>query len=162
MVLFGWGWKVFVIVFLWCWCYTDLFDAVCNIAIYAYDSIDLLLSVIWHLICGNSKNRLPNFNINYLTFWTVAGSGLLILIWGKLKMFYLMTWIPGANDVILDASIIDEKSSLKMLVLFYSSKLDWSSYIVSVAKTTHKKTGVSMCFLKFLCSEAVFISVKLL
>ena len=77
-------------------------------------------------------------------------------------MFYLMTWIPGANDVVLDASIIDEKSSLKMLVLSYSSKLDWSSYIVSVAKTTPKKTGASMCCLKFLCAEAVFISVKLL
>ena len=38
-------------------------------------------------------------------------------------MFYLMTWIPGANDVILDASIIDEKLSLKMLVFFIP--LNW-------------------------------------
>ena len=39
----------------------------------------------------------------------------------------------------MDGSILEEKSSFKMLGLTFSSKLDWGSYIISVAKTTSKK-----------------------
>ena len=35
----------------------------------------------------------------------------------------------------MDGSALEEKSSFKMLGLTFSSKLDWGSYIVSIAKT---------------------------
>ena len=41
----------------------------------------------------------------------------------------------GAIDVKMDGSALEEKSSFKMLGLTFSSKLDWGSYIVSIAKT---------------------------
>ena len=36
---------------------------------------------------------------------------------------------------------LEEKSSFKMLRLIFSSKLDWGSYIISIAKTATKKIG---------------------
>ena len=47
----------------------------------------------------------------------------------------------GAIDVKKDESVLEENSSLKMLGLSFSPKLDCSSYIVSTAKTAPKKTG---------------------
>ena len=38
----------------------------------------------------------------------------------------------GAIDVKMDGSVLEEKSSLKMLGLTFFSKLDWVSYIVSI------------------------------
>ena len=54
----------------------------------------------------------------------------------------------GAIDVTMDGSVLEEKSSFKMLGLTFSSKLDWGSYIVSIAKTTSKKIGalIHSCF----------------
>ena len=45
----------------------------------------------------------------------------------------------GSIDVKMDGSILEEKSPFKMLGLTFSSKLDWGSYIISIAKTTSKK-----------------------
>ena len=42
-------------------------------------------------------------------------------------------------DVKMNGSVPQEKSSFKMLGLTFSSKLDWGSYIVSIAKTASKK-----------------------
>ena len=44
----------------------------------------------------------------------------------------------GAIDVKMDGSVLEEKISFKMLGLTFSSKLDWGSYIVSIAS---KKIG---------------------
>ena len=44
----------------------------------------------------------------------------------------------GSIDVKMDRSALEEKSSFKMLGLT-SSKLDWGSYIISIAKTASKK-----------------------
>ena len=44
-------------------------------------------------------------------------------------------------DVKMGGSILEEKSSFKMLGLTFSSKLDWGSYIISIAKTASKKIG---------------------
>ena len=41
----------------------------------------------------------------------------------------------GAIDVKMDGSVLEEKSSFKILGLTFSSKLDWGSYIISTAKT---------------------------
>ena len=59
-------------------------NVICNIAIYADDTISAL-NVIRHLICGNNLNWLLNLNLIYETLWTGAGRGLLISILGKLN-----------------------------------------------------------------------------
>ena len=38
-----------------------------------------------------------------------------------------------------------------MLGLTFYSKLDWGSYIISIAKTASKKIGAVICSMKFLC-----------
>ena len=45
----------------------------------------------------------------------------------------------GAIDVKMNRSLLEENSSFKMLHLTFSSKLDWSSYITSIAKTAPRK-----------------------
>ena len=45
----------------------------------------------------------------------------------------------GSIDVKMDGSVLEEKSSFKMLGLTFSSKLDWGSHIISIAKTASKK-----------------------
>ena len=41
----------------------------------------------------------------------------------------------------MDGSFLEETSSFKMLGLILSSKFDWGSYIISIAKTTSKEIG---------------------
>ena len=58
--------------------------------------------------------------------------------------------ITGAIDVKMDGSGLEKKTSFKMLGLTFSSKLDWGSYIVSIAKTASKKIGALIRSMKFL------------
>ena len=53
----------------------------------------------------------------------------------------------------MDGSVLEEKSSFKMLGLTFSSKLDWGSYIVSIAKTAPKKIGALIRSMKFFSLE---------
>ena len=50
----------------------------------------------------------------------------------------------------MDGSVLEEKSSFKMQGLTFSSKLDWGSYIISVAKTVSTKIGALIRSIKFL------------
>ena len=50
----------------------------------------------------------------------------------------------------MDGSVCEEKLSFKMLGLTFSSKLDWGSYIISIAKTASKKIGALIRSVKFL------------
>ena len=59
----------------------------------------------------------------------------------------------GAIDMKMDGLLLEEKTSFKMLGLTFSSKLDWGSYIVSIAETTCKKIGALIRSMKFLSSE---------
>ena len=58
-----------------------------------------------------------------------------------------------AIDMKMDGSVLEEKSSFKMLGLTFSSKLDWGSYIISIAKTASKKIGALICSMTFLSPE---------
>ena len=66
----------------------------------------------------------------------------------------------GAIDVKMDGSVLDEKSSFKMLVLTFSSKLEWGSYIISIAKSASKKIGALICSMKFLSPEVALYLYK--
>ena len=59
----------------------------------------------------------------------------------------------GSIGVKMDGSVLEEQSTLKMLGLNFSSKLDWGSYIISFAKTASKKIGALLRSMKFLSSE---------
>ena len=61
----------------------------------------------------------------------------------------------GSIDVKMDEPVLEEKSSFKMLVLTFSFKLDWGSYIISIAETSSKKFGALICSMKFLFPEVV-------
>ena len=97
-----------------------------------------ILSAIRHLICSNNLNWLLNLNLIYETLWTAVKSGLFISI---LEM---------------DGCFLEEKSSLKMLGLTFSSKLDWSA----IAKTASKKIGVLISSMKFLSPEVALYLYK--
>ena len=66
----------------------------------------------------------------------------------------------GATDVKMNGSVLEEKTSFKMLGLAFSSKLDWGSYIVPVAKTASKKIGALIRSMKFLPPEVVLYLYK--
>ena len=55
----------------------------------------------------------------------------------------------GANDVKMDGSVLEEKSSFKMLGLTFPCKFDWGSYIISTGKTASKKIGALIHSMKF-------------
>ena len=66
----------------------------------------------------------------------------------------------GAIDVKMDGSVLEDKTSFKMLGLTFSSKLDWGSYIVSIAKTASKKIGALIRSMKFLSPEVALYLYK--
>ena len=113
-------------------------------------------SGIWF---GSNVNWLLNWNLIYETLgwgkeWLVdfnAGKTQLVL--------FDRSNNNGSIDVKMDGSVLEEKSSFKMLGLTFSSKLDWGSYIISVAKTASKKIGALIRSMKFLFPEvALYLS----
>ena len=67
---------------------------------------------------------------------------------------------PDAVDLKMDESVLEEKSSSKMLGFTFSSKLDWDFYIVSIAKTASKKVVTLICSLQFLSPEIALYLYK--
>ena len=66
----------------------------------------------------------------------------------------------GSIDVKMVGSVLEEKSSFKMLELTFSSKLDWGSYIISIAKTASKKIGALIHSMKFLSAVVALYLYK--
>ena len=66
----------------------------------------------------------------------------------------------GATNVKMYGSVLPEKSSFKILGLTFSSKLDWGSYIISIAKTTPKNIGALIRSMKFLSPEVTLYFYK--
>ena len=67
----------------------------------------------------------------------------------------------GSIDVKMDGSVIEEKSSFKMLGLIFSSKLDRGFYIVSISlKTAFEKIGALISSMKFLSPEVALCLYK--
>ena len=60
--------------------------------------------------------------------WSGAGSGLLISLLNKLGLFFFYrSSNSGGTDVKMDGPFLEEKSSFKILGLFFSTLLDWAS-----------------------------------
>ena len=60
----------------------------------------------------------------------------------------------------MDGFILEEKSSIMMLGLTFSSKLDWGSYITSIAKTASKKIGALVRSVKYISPEVALCLYK--
>ena len=112
--------------------------------------------MIRHLICGNNLNWLLNLNLIYETLCTGARIGLLISMLGKFKWFRL----TGLIDVKMDGLVLEEKSFFETIGLTFSSKLDWGSHIISIAKTASKKIGALTGSMKFLSPEVALYLYK--
>ena len=112
-----------------------------------------ILSAIRHLICGNNLNWLLNLNLIYETLdwgkkWLVGFNA------GKTQLVSFYSFNSnGSIDVKMGGSFLEEKSPFKMLGLTVSSKSDWGSYIVSIAKTASKKIGTLIRSSRFLSPE---------
>ena len=120
-----------------------------------------ILSVIRHLICGNNLNWLLNLNLIYETLWTGAGKWLVDFNSRKTQLVpFDQSNNTGAIDVKMDESVLEEKSSFKMLGLTFSSKLDWGSYIIPFAKSASIKIGALIFSMKFLFPEVVLYLYK--
>ena len=66
----------------------------------------------------------------------------------------------GSIDVKMDGPVLEEKSSFKMLGLTFSSKFDWGSHSISIAKTASKKIRALIHSIKFLSSEVALYLYK--
>ena len=66
----------------------------------------------------------------------------------------------GFIDVKMDGSLLEEKSSFKVLGLTSCSKLDCGSYIISIVKTASKKVRVFIRTMKFLSLEVALYLYK--
>ena len=60
----------------------------------------------------------------------------------------------------MDESVLEEKSCFKMLGLTFSSKLDYGSYIIFIAKSASKKIGALIRSMKFLSPEVALYLYK--
>ena len=61
----------------------------------------------------------------------------------------------GSISVKMDGSVLEENSSFS-----FSSKLDWGSYIIAIAKITSKRLQALICSLKFLSPEVALYLYK--
>ena len=84
-----------------------------------------------------------------------------VFIPGKTQLVSSFYWSSNtlAIDVKKDGSVLEEKPSGKMLGLTFSSKLDWSSYIISIAKSA-SKIGALIRSVKFISPDVVLYLYK--
>ena len=135
-------------------------DIICDIAIYAddttlYSKCDQA-SDLWQQVelASELESDLRDM-VDWGKKWLVDFNA------GKTQ---LVSFDPSHNngsiDVKMGGSILEEKSSFKMLGLTFSSKLDWGSSIISIAKTASKKIEALIRSMKFLSPEVALYLYK--
>ena len=123
--------------------------------------LPFIISVTRHLICGNNLNWLLNLNLICKTLWTGERKRLVDFKAGKTQLVsFGCSNNNGSIDVKMDGFVLEGKSSFKILGLTFSSKLDWGSYIIYIAKTASKKIGALIRSMKFLSREVVLYLYK--
>ena len=135
-------------------------DVICNIAIYAddttlYSKCDQAFDLWQQLGLASELESDLRDTVDWGRKWLVDFNA---------KKTRLVSFDRSKNtdaiDVKMDRSVLEEKTSFKMLGLTFSSKLDWGSYIVSIAKTASKKIGALIRSMKFLSPEAALYLYK--
>ena len=135
-------------------------DVICNIAIYADDSTlyskcDQASDLWQQLELASELESDIRDTVDWGKKWLVDFNA------GKTQLVSF-DWSNnnGSIDVKMDEPVLEEKSSFKMLELNFSFKLDWDSYIISIAKTASKKIGALICSMKFLSPEVALYIYK--
>ena len=133
-------------------------DVVCDIAIYAddttlYSKYDQASDLWLQLELASELESDLQDTVDWGRKWLVDFNA------GKTQLVSF-DWSSStcAIDVKMDGAVLEEKSFFKMLWFTFSSKLDWSSYIISISKTAHVSNTVVMsgqagapsCFLELL------------
>ena len=142
------------------WLYDLPDDVICNIAIYAddttlYSKCDQI-SDLWQQLelASELESDLRN-TVDWGKKWLVD------LNTGKTQ---LVSFDRSNNNSSIDVkmyeSVLEEKSSFKMLGLTFFSKLDWGSYIISISKTASKKFGALIHSMKFLSLQVALYLCK--
>ena len=124
-------------------------DVICYIAIYAddttlYSDCDQASDLWQQLELASELGSDLRDTVDQGKKWLVGFNA------GKTQLVSFDWSNNDSIDVKMDGSVLEEKSSFKMLVLTFSSKLDWGSYITSIAKSTSKKIGALIHYMKFL------------
>ena len=135
-------------------------DIICNIAIYAddttlYSKCDQA-SYLWQQLelASELESDLRD-TVDWGRKWLVDFNA------GKPQLAsFNRSKNTGAIDVKMHGSVLEEKSSFKMLGLTVSFKLNWGSYIVSIAKTVSKKIEALIRSMKFLSPEVAMYLYK--
>ena len=128
-------------------------DAICNIAIYAddttlYSKSDQASDLWQQLELASELESDLRGTVDWGRKWLVDFNA------GKTQLVsFDRSKNTGAIDMKMDGSALEENTSFKMLGLTFSSKFDWDSYIVSIAKTASKKIGALIRSLRFLSPE---------
>ena len=128
-------------------------DVICDIAIYADDTTlyskcdrasDLCQQLGLTSELESDLQDMVDWGKKWLVDFNAGKTQLVLFDWSNKN---------GSIDVKMGGSILEQKSSFKMLGLTLSSKLDWGSYITSIAKTASKKIGALIGSMKFLSPE---------
>ena len=130
---------------------------------YAYvillSMLTILLSTLYTLYVWSGIRSVATTSVCFWTWiWPTRhcrpGKWLVDFIAGKTQLVSF-DWSnnSGAIDVKMDGSFSEGKPSFKMVRLSFSSKWDWGSYIISIAKTASKKIEALIRSMKFLSSE---------
>ena len=122
-------------------------DVICDIAIYANDTT-------LYSKCDQTSDLWQQLELSFELECDNVD-------WGKKLVSFDRSNNTGSIDVKMYGSVLEEKSCFKMLGLTFSSKLDWGSYIISIAKTASKKIGALIRSMKFLSLRLPCISINL-
>ena len=135
-------------------------DVICDIAIYAgdttlYSRCDRTSDLWQQLELASELESDLGDTVDWGKKWLVDFNA------GKTQLVSF-DWSNnnGSIDVKIGGSVLEEKSSFKLLGLTFSSKLDWGSYIISIAKTASKKIGALIRSMKFLSPEVTLYLYK--
>ena len=135
-------------------------DVICDIAIYAddttlYSKCDRASDLWQQLQLASEPESDLRDTVDWGKKWLVDFNA------GKTQLVsFDRSNNNGSIDVKMGGSILEEKSSFKMLGLTLSSKLDWGSYIISIAKTASKKIRALILSMKFLSPEVALCLFK--
>ena len=135
-------------------------NVICGTSVYAdhttlYSKCDQASNLWQQLELASELESDLRDNVDWGKEWLVGFNA------GKTQLV-LFDWSNknGSFDVKMDGSVLEKKSSFKMLGLTFSSKLYWGSYIISVAKTASKKIGALIRSLRLISPEVALYLYK--
>ena len=135
-------------------------NVICDIAIYAddttlYSKCDQASDLCQRLELASELESDLRDIVDWGKMWLVDFNA------GKIQLVSF-DWSNknGFIDVKMAGSVLEEKPSFKRLGFIFSSKLDWGSYIISIAKAASEKIGALIRFMKFLSPEIALYLYK--